>query len=106
MAKVDVVPDPRCDAIFPRQFPAVVTLRTHAGDVLVEEVLVNRGGPGRPLSAAELGRKFADNVAGRLDADTAATLRGDVLDLSTRPDVAAVLAPLAVSFTCASEENR
>ena len=55
MATVDVVPDERCDAIYPHQFPAVVTLRTTSGEVLVEEVLTNRGGPARPLSDDELG---------------------------------------------------
>ena len=57
MAQVDVVPDERCDAIYPHQFPAVVTLRTTSGEVLVEEVLTNRGGPARPLSDDELGHQ-------------------------------------------------
>ncbi len=95
MAKVDVVPDERCDAIYPHQFPAVVTLRTTSGEVLVEEVLTNRGGPARPLSDDELGRKFTDNVAGRLDADAADAVRRDVLSLRDVPDLGAVLAPLS-----------
>ncbi len=98
MAKVSVVADPRCDAIFPHQFPAVVTLRTTSGEELVEEVLVNRGGPGNPLSDAELGQKFTDNVAGRLSDAAAADVRRDVLSLSEATDLSAVLAPLAVQF--------
>ena len=53
------MPDERCDEIYPFQFPAVVTLTTISGEVLVEEVLTNRGGPARPLSDDELGTKFA-----------------------------------------------
>ncbi len=66
MAKVTVASDPRCDAIFPDQFPAIVKLRTTDGRELVEEVLANRGGPQRPLSPEELARKFHDNAARRL----------------------------------------
>ena len=98
MAKVSVVADPRCDAIFPHQFPAVVTLRTTSGEELVEEVLVNRGGPGQPLSDAELGQKFTDNVAGRLSDAAADDVRRDVLALSEATDLSAVLKPLRTQF--------
>lgn len=95
MALVDVQPDERCDAIYPNQFPAVVTVRTTSGQELVEEVLANRGGPARPLSDAELAQKFRDNVAGRLDTDAADAVRRGVFDLQNATDVAAVLAPLS-----------
>ncbi|WP_300678133.1 MmgE/PrpD family protein [Nocardioides sp.] len=95
MAKVTVVADERCDAIYPFQFPAVVRLRTTDGRELVEEVLTNRGGPARPLSAAELGRKFADNVAGRLAPATAAAVSAEILRLPEVDDLSAALAPLA-----------
>ncbi|WP_104190558.1 MmgE/PrpD family protein [Cryobacterium sp. Y82] len=62
MDKVDVVADDRCSAIFPSQFPAVVTARLNDGSTVVEEVLVNRGGPGNPLSFDQLTRKFRDNA--------------------------------------------
>jgi 2-methylcitrate dehydratase PrpD len=94
MAKVDVLPDPRCDEIFPMQFPAVVVVRTADGRDWTEEVLVNRGGPQNPLSDAELTVKFTENVAGRLDADTARQVQEQVLRLDAADDVAAVLAPL------------
>ncbi len=103
MSMVDVVPDERCDAIFPHQFPAIVTVRLSSGAVLVEEVLANRGGPERPLSDVELGRKFADNVAGRLPDAVATTLRDDVLGLATASSVSAVLAPIRTAF--ATEET-
>jgi len=94
MAKVSVVGDPACDAIYPFQFPAVVRLLTTDGHELVEEVLTNRGGPARPLSDEELGRKFADNVASRLlDAD-AARVSSTILALPEVVDLTDALRPL------------
>ena len=104
MARVDVVADPRCDAIYPHQFPAVVTLRTTSGEELVEEVLANRGGPGRPLSDDELATKFADNVAGRLHPDAADAVRRAVHDLPAARDLTGVLAPLS-TLTDPTEET-
>ncbi|TYL45056.1 MmgE/PrpD family protein [Nocardioides sp. BGMRC 2183] len=104
MAKVVVVADERCGAIYPFQFPAVVTLTTTTGEVLVQEVLTNRGGPARPLSEEELATKFRDNVAGRLDAAAAEAIRADVLALHTTTDLAAVLAPLS-TFRSGSTEG-
>jgi 2-methylcitrate dehydratase PrpD len=94
MARVDVVPDARCDEIFPMQFPAVVTVRTDDGRDWVEEVLVNRGGPQNPLSDAELTVKFDENVAGRLDPEAARRVQERVLRLDETDDVPAVLRPL------------
>ncbi|WP_434441652.1 MmgE/PrpD family protein [Lentzea sp. E54] len=98
MAKVDVVPDAACDAIFPRQFPATVVLRDVDGREWRAEVTANRGGPQRPLSDAELGVKFSDNIRGRLSAGTAETVRVAALSLDTLTDVSALLRPLA-AFT-------
>ena len=94
MAKVTVVGDDRCDAIFPNQFPAIVTAHTADGREWTAEVLTNRGGPARPLSEAELAAKFADNVAGRLTPATAATVRELALTLDSVADLAALLRPL------------
>jgi 2-methylcitrate dehydratase PrpD len=63
MAKIVVQGSERCDAIYPEQFPAILEVRTVDGRVLVEEVLVNRGGPGDPLTDEELATKFRDNAA-------------------------------------------
>jgi 2-methylcitrate dehydratase PrpD len=106
MAKVDVVADERCNEIYPFQFPAVVTLTTTAGDVLVEEVLTNRGGPARPLSDDELGRKFSDNVAGRLSDADAVSVRSQVLDLGAVTDLSATLKPLSTFTQTDSEESK
>jgi len=62
MAKVTVVADPTCDAIFPYQFPGVLRVRTKDGRFLEEQVLQTRGGPDRPLTGAELALKLDHNV--------------------------------------------
>ncbi|MBB5158752.1 MmgE/PrpD family protein [Saccharopolyspora phatthalungensis] len=60
-ANVQVVEDPRCSEIFPRQFPAILTAELADGSRREEAVLSNRGGPDNPLSAAELTTKFMLN---------------------------------------------
>src|SRR5690606_23318936 len=100
MAKVTVVPDERCEAIFPSQFPGILTVRTHGGDTLVNEVLVNRGGPQNPLSDEELAVKFRDNVTGLLpDADRESLILG-TSSLADAPSGALddVLGPLRRAF--------
>ncbi|KAA9381548.1 MmgE/PrpD family protein [Microbispora cellulosiformans] len=99
MARVEVVPDARCDEIFPHQFPAVLTVTTHDGAEWVEEVPENRGGPRRPLTDAELARKFRDNVAGRVPPGAAADVERAVLTLGTGPSlpvIGSLLARLSV----------
>ncbi|MBX7184740.1 MAG: MmgE/PrpD family protein [Vicinamibacteria bacterium] len=61
-ARVEIVGDAECDAIFPNQFPAIVRLTTMNGEVLEERVMSNRGGPARPLSRDELLVKFRGNA--------------------------------------------
>ena len=56
MAPITVGGSERCDAIYPHQFPAVLEVHTTDGRHLVEEVLANRGGDLRPLSAASCER--------------------------------------------------
>ncbi len=80
-AKVRVVADPECDAIFPRQFPAVLRIRTQAGTLLEEKVLANRGGPGNPLSVHELGVKFLANADRRLEKEAAQALANAIIHL-------------------------
>jgi 2-methylcitrate dehydratase PrpD len=99
MAKITVVADEKCDHIYPHQFPAIVTLTTTTGQTLTEEILTNRGGPARPLTDDELGRKFTDNVTGRLDAETAAAVRSQILALPRVTDLAAALKPLTTLTT-------
>nr|WP_258544681.1 MmgE/PrpD family protein [Micromonospora provocatoris] len=86
MARVDVVGDERCDAIFPHQFPAVLRVVTRDGREWVQEVLANRGGPQRPLSDAELAVKFRTNAAALPEA-TADRITEEVHRLDRAPDV-------------------
>ena len=69
MSRVTVVSDPTCDAIYPYQFPAVLTVRTRSGEQYVEEALVNRGGSKEPLSDEELATKFRDNAGRAFDSE-------------------------------------
>jgi 2-methylcitrate dehydratase PrpD len=80
-AKVRCVPDAECDAIFPRQFPAVMTIKTHSGKVLNARITVNRGGPGNPLSTEELKIKFNANAGITMDQPAADLLADAAINL-------------------------
>ena len=60
--KVETYADPECDRIFPMQFPAALSVEMEDGTVFEERVLVNRGGPGNPLTDDELRLKFRINA--------------------------------------------
>lgn len=62
MSRITVSGSAECDAIYPHQFPAVLEVVTRGGRTLTERVLVNRGGPDRPLSSEERRAKFVDNT--------------------------------------------
>jgi 2-methylcitrate dehydratase PrpD len=94
-AKVAVVEDAACTEVFPRQFAGVLTATTQDGGTITERVMVNRGGPQRPLSDGELNAKFADNVKHLLGARAAAGLQHAVWSLDDGGGVAACLEPLA-----------
>jgi 2-methylcitrate dehydratase PrpD len=79
-AKVTVIADPECDAIFPNQFPAVLRARLHDGTVLEEKVLANRGGPDHPLSREELMVKFLGNATRTISPERAQALANLVVD--------------------------
>ena len=81
MALVSVEGDEACDAIFPHEFPAVVTVTLRDGSTETESVHTNRGGPRRPLSDEELGVKFSMNCAAHLTDQRAADVRDRVLGL-------------------------
>jgi 2-methylcitrate dehydratase PrpD len=96
MARVTVGSDPRCDEIYPEQFPAILTVTTHDGTELVESVLVNRGGPQNPLTDAELARKFRDNASRAYDPARVAAIAEAVAGLDSRSpvtDLGALLVP-------------
>ena len=83
MDRITVVGDPDCDAVFPDQFPSVLRVRTADGSELEERVMVNRGGPDRPLTDEELRTKFRSNLARGLDAALAPDIEAAVDGLAT-----------------------
>ncbi|RSN70861.1 MmgE/PrpD family protein [Actinomadura sp. WAC 06369] len=94
-AKVRCVPDPRCDEIFPHQFPAVLRVRTRGGAVLEERVDANRGGPGNPLSADELATKFRLNASRAVPAERAGRITELVYGLARLDDLTPLTSLLA-----------
>lgn len=93
MQRISVHPDPDCDEVYPEQFPATLRVQTTDGRVLTRAVMVNRGGPQRPLSEAELGVKFADNASRVLDPGEVEQVRAAVSRLDELEDVGILLAP-------------
>ncbi|WP_216893902.1 MmgE/PrpD family protein [Nocardia alni] len=97
--KVNVVADAECTRIFPRQFPAVLTVRLDDGTTRSERVSENRGGPANPLSAAELTLKFTSNAARSVPEETAERLAAAVWQLPEGGSVKDVLSIVPVSGT-------
>ncbi|KAA8889412.1 MmgE/PrpD family protein [Nocardia colli] len=92
--RVTCVADARCDAIFPHQFPAVLTAWLRDGRVRTERVEVNRGGPGNPLSAEELATKFRLNTEQVLSGSRIDRITEVVLDLAGQPDLVELMSLL------------
>lgn len=93
LQKVEVVADQRCTEIFPDQFPAVLTAWLTDGSKVVEEVMQNRGGPWRPLTDADLERKFAGNACRVLAPGAASAISEAVGRLDQLPSVTPCLVP-------------
>ena len=87
MSRISVGSDPRCDSIFPDQAPAILTITKRSGDRLVEETLVNRGGPERPLSERELAIKFSDTAKRALSPEAVAGLRAQVEGIESADNI-------------------
>lgn len=92
-ATVTVVADPDCDAIYPEQFPAVLSVTMRDGTTQVERVMTNRGGPQRPLTDDELERKFTDNARRALGDDEVAAIADAAKRLDALASVDELLAP-------------
>ncbi|MGH3205270.1 MAG: MmgE/PrpD family protein [Streptosporangiaceae bacterium] len=101
MAKVEVVADDECTAIFPVQFPSILRATMDDGTELVESVLTNRGGPAKPLSYAELTLKFASNARRQLPEAAVAA----VADLVRHLDELDSVTPLFEALTLPSPAN-
>lgn len=92
MALVSIEADPRCDEIYPYQFPAVLRATFRDGTVRTTEALSNRGGTERPLTPDQLATKFTENMPRTLPDDRAVRLLQTIRALPTASGVEAVLA--------------
>lgn len=101
MAKVSVVGNDECDAIFPHQFPAIVRLTTTDGEVREERVLANLGGPERPLSDQQIALKFRENCRGLLTDEQAAEIQDLALSLEGTKPVRALMQRVADAVSAA-----
>ncbi|MEU4163361.1 MmgE/PrpD family protein [Actinoplanes sp. NPDC026670] len=89
-AKVRMYADPAATAVFPRAFAGVLRVRTRSGAVLEHRVDSSRGGPGHPLSPAEVDRKFTGNAGRAMPVDAVAALSAAVRELASGGPVSAV----------------
>lgn len=97
MALVEVVADDRCSAIFPKQFPSVLTFTLKDGTKIIEEVLANRGGNERPLSYQELSTKFDDNATTRLSLSEATVIRNQIAHLEDVESIASIFESMSIT---------
>ena len=95
MRRISVTSDPRCDSIFPQQAPAILSVTTKEETRIVEEVLINRGGPERPLSDDELAAKFSENSRRALAPKTTEALRLSLDRMTEAKDVSKIVRILA-----------
>jgi 2-methylcitrate dehydratase PrpD len=99
MSRITVGSDPRCDAIFPDQAPAILTVAKKSGEQMTEQMLVNRASPESPLSEQELAMKFADTAQRALSPALAGRLRAQVSEIAAAGDIAAIAAILRAAAT-------
>ncbi|AZK97688.1 MULTISPECIES: MmgE/PrpD family protein [Streptomyces] len=89
-ARVTCFADDRASEIFPTAFAAVLRVRTRGGALLEKRVDSSRGGPGHPLSRAELLTKFRLNAERGTTPERARQLAHAVGSLPTAPDTRAL----------------
>ncbi|MFD3869467.1 MmgE/PrpD family protein [Streptomyces sp. NPDC058623] len=91
--RVEVVADDQCEDEFPLAFSAVLEVRTRQGRTLSARVAGSLGGPGRPLSEADLEGKFRVNAEPLLGAARAGEVISAVraLPVAPRGAIAALL---------------
>jgi 2-methylcitrate dehydratase PrpD len=83
--RVDCVPDPAAD--YPHTFPGRVRLTLRDGRVLERDEPLNRGSAERPLSDAEVGRKFRRNAERALPSARVEALLAAVQRIDRAPSV-------------------
>lgn len=83
--RIDCLPDPAAN--YPHTFPGRVRLTLRDGRVLEHDEPLNRGSAERPLSDAEVGRKFRRNAARALPAARVDALLAAVQRIDRAPTV-------------------
>ena len=96
MQRILVTSTDRCDEVFPDQAPAILTVITASAERLVEEVMVNRGGPDRPLDYEEVVAKYHDNAKRALPAPAVDSLRAAIDKLPEGKSIAEITRSLAI----------
>ncbi|GAA0467939.1 MmgE/Prp family protein [Actinoplanes capillaceus] len=82
-SRVRMYADEAATAAFPRAFAGVLRVRTRSGAVMEHRVDSSRGGPGHPLSAAEVTAKFTGNARRAISVGAVAALSGAVRRLGS-----------------------
>lgn len=82
-ARVRCVADAESDAGYPRALQGVLRVTLRGGEMREHRVTANRGGPGRPLSPAELSRKFTLNAGRTLPDEAVRRLHDACLELDS-----------------------
>jgi 2-methylcitrate dehydratase PrpD len=95
MSRITVNSDPRCDAVFPDQAPAILTLTTTAGETLTQEIFVNRGSPQAPLSEEEVTVKFFSTAQHALSNQLAKELHDTLVDIAAADDLKTIVSIFA-----------
>ncbi|HUZ77769.1 MAG TPA: MmgE/PrpD family protein [Chloroflexota bacterium] len=83
-SRVSYAPDP--DSAFPSYYSGEVVVQTRDGRTLRRREQMNRGTNERPLSAAEIERKFLDNMSLAVNRATASRVRDAILSLEQCPN--------------------
>ncbi|MFC7542401.1 hypothetical protein ACFQU2_27010 [Siccirubricoccus deserti] len=89
LARTECVAAPDLDPLYPRNFPARVTIRMADGTHFTETVLLPKGDPGNPMTPAEVAEKFHANCAGMLPRERAEALLGAIRGLAGAGEVGA-----------------
>ncbi|MBY0332259.1 MAG: MmgE/PrpD family protein [Acetobacteraceae bacterium] len=95
LARTEVVAAPDLDPLYPRKFPARVTITMQDGTAHIETVLLPKGDPGNPLNDEELAAKFRQNCAGRMDAGRMRALEDAIMTLPRAESLTPLSALLA-----------
>ena len=97
-SRIDTVVDPICEAEHPGNFSSILTIVTRDGRRLEHRERFSRGLIEKPMSEADLTRKFMDLAAPNIGAAAAEQIVAYVAELERRDDVSELL-KLMVSAT-------